>query len=347
MVISRRSTFLGAALAIGPALMVPSAPAYASGEVNLYTTREPGLIQPLLTVFTARTGIKVNSVFINAGLAERVAAEGARSPADVLMTVDVGTLVDLDRKGLTQRIASAVVDAATPASLRDVEDHWVPLSLRARVILVSRDRVPEVAMTYEQLADPKWKGRVCLRSGNHPYNTALFAAMIAKDGPAATETYMAALKKNLARKPAGGDREVARDIMAGLCDIGMSNSYYVGLMLSGAGGAEQKRWGEAVRVILPTFQDGAGTHVNISGASVARHSPNAANAGKLIEFLLSPEAQKVYAEVNFEFPVLPNVPLHPSIANLGVLKLDTLRLSAIAAHRATASMMVDRVGFDQ
>jgi len=286
-------------------------------------------------------------VFLNAGLAERVAAEGARSPADVLMTVDVGGLVDLDRKGLTQRVVSPVVDAAVPASMRDVEDNWVPLSLRARVILVSRDRVADTAMTYEQLADPKWKGRVCLRSGNHPYNTALFAAMISKDGASATETYLSGLKRNLARKPAGGDREVARDIMAGLCDVGLSNSYYVGLMLSGAGGAEQKRWGEAVRVILPTFQDGAGTHVNVSGAAVARHSPNPGNAVKLIEFLLSPEAQKVYAEANFEFPVLPNVPLHPAIAHLGTLKVDTLRLSVIAANRANASMMVDRVGFDQ
>lgn len=347
MVISRRSALLGGTLALGSASLLPSAPAFATGEVNLYTTREPGLIQPLLVSFTAKTGIKVNSVFLNAGLAERVAAEGARSPADVLMTVDVGSLVDLDRKGLTQRTVSPVVDAAVPASLRDVEDNWVPLSLRARVILVSRDRVPDSLLTYEQLADPKWKGRVCLRSGNHPYNTALFAAMIAKDGQAATETYLSALKKNLARKPAGGDREVARDIMAGICDVGMSNSYYVGLMLSGAGGTEQKRWGEAVRVILPTFKDGAGTHVNISGAALARHAPNPTNAVRLIEFLLSPEAQKVYAETNFEFPVLPNVPLHPTIASLGTLKVDSLRLSAIASHRASASMMVDRVGFDQ
>lgn len=346
MAFTRRSTLLGAALAVGSAMVLPVSPARAAGEVNLYTTREPGLIQPLLASFTARTGIKVNSVFLNAGLAERVAAEGARSPADVLMTVDVGSLVDLDRKGLTQRIISPVVEAAIPATLRDVEDNWVPLSLRARVILVARDRVPDAAITYEQLADPKWKGRVCVRSGNHPYNTALFGAMIAKDGAAATEAYLGALKRNLARKPAGGDREVARDIMAGVCDVGVSNSYYVGLMLSGAGGAEQKRWGDAVRVILPTFQDGAGTHVNISGAAVAKHSPNSGNAVKLIEFLLSPDAQKVYAEANFEFPVLANVPLHPTIAHLGMLKVDTLRLSAIATHRAAASMMVDRVGFD-
>jgi len=334
------------ALAVATVLLAP-AQVKAAEEVNLYTTREPGLIQPLLQSFTSTTGIKVNTVFMNAGLAERVAAEGARSPVDVLMAVDIGALVDLDRKGLTQRLTSPAVDAAVPPGLRESGANWVPLSLRARVILVSRERVADTAMTYEQLADPKWKGRVCLRSGNHPYNTALFSAMIAKRGAAPTEAYLTALKQNLARKPAGGDREVARDILAGICDVGLSNSYYVGLMLSGAGGAEQKRWGEAVRVIMPTFGDGVGTHVNVSGASMARHAPNAANAARLIEFLLSPDAQKVYAAVNFEVPVLANVPLHPTIARLGALRIDSVKLAEVAAHRMEASMMVDRVGFDQ
>ena len=319
----------------------------AAEEVNLYSTREPGLIQPLLDSFAAKTGIKVNTVFVNAGLAERVAAEGVRSPADVMMTVDIGSLLDLDRRGLTQRLASPLVEAVVPAGLRDPEGNWVALSLRARVLVVARDRVADTALTYEQLAEPKWKGRVCIRSGNHPYNTALFSAMIAKHGPAATEQYLAALKQNLARKPAGGDREVARDIMAGICDVGVSNSYYIGLMLSGAGGAEQKRWGEAVRVIMPTFSDGVGTHVNLSGAAVARHAPNRANAVKLIEFLLSPEAQKVYAQANFEFPVLAGVALHPAIAHLGMLRADTTRLEDVAAQREAASLMVDRVGFDR
>lgn len=342
MTLLRRSLLACAAFAAAPL-----SAARAAEEVNLYTTREAGLIQPLLASFTAKTGIKVNTVFMSAGLAERVAAEGARSPADVLMTVDVGGLVDLDRKGLTQRLVSAAADAAVPAALRDPEANWVPLSLRARVILVSKERVGDASLTYEQLAEPRFKGRVCLRSGNHPYNTALFSAMLAKHGAARTEAYLTALKLNLARKPAGGDREVARDIMAGICDVGLSNSYYVGLMLSGAGGAEQKRWGEAVRVILPSFSDRVGTHVNVSGAALARHAPHAANGTKLIEFLLSPEAQKVYAEANFEFPLLPNVPLHPAIAHLGALRVDNVRFSDVAAGRVAASMMVDRVGFDQ
>jgi iron(III) transport system substrate-binding protein len=341
----RRALLTSATLAFGAAALAGSA--QASGEVNLYTTREPGLIQPLLTAFSETTGIKVNTVFVKAGLAERVEAEGARSPADVLMTVDVGSLVDLDRRNLTQRVASPAVQAALPAWMGDTSANWVPLSLRARVILVSKDRVSDRTMTYEQLADPKWKGKVCIRSGNHPYNTALIGAMIAKKGVPATEAFLTALKGNLARKPAGGDREVARDIMAGLCDVAVTNSYYVGLMLSGRGGAEQKKWGEAVRVILPTFADGAGTHVNVSGASLARHAPNAANGTKLIEFLLSPEAQKLYAEANFEHPVRPGVALHPLIANLGGLKVDSTSLVEIAGQRTAASQMVDRLGFDK
>ncbi len=341
----RRTLLTSATLALGMAAMI--SPARAAGEVNLYTTREPGLIQPLLNSFTEATGIKVNTVFINAGLAERVAAEGERSPADVLMTVDIGGLVDLEHRKLTQRMVSPVVAAAMPAWLSDAGAHWVPLSLRARVIVVSKDRVADRTMTYEQLADAKWKGRVCIRSGNHPYNTALFGAMIVKKGAVAAEAYMAALKVNLARKAGGGDRDVMRDIMAGMCDVGVTNSYYVGLMLSGKGGAEQKRWAESVRMILPTFADGIGTHVNISGATLARHAPNVANATKLIEYLLSPEAQRIYAELNFEIPVLAEVPLHPVLAELGGMKVDTTSLVQVAGQRMAASMMVDRVGFDK
>ena len=205
--------------------------------------------------------------------------------------------------------------------------------MRARVIYVSSERVDAETMTYEELADPKWKGRVCIRSGQHPYNTSLFAAMIAKDGPEATEDFLTGLKANLARTAGGGDRDVARDILADICDVGIANSYYVGLMRSGAGGPEQEEWGEAIRVILPTFADGAGTHVNISGAAVAEHAPNRDNAVKLLEFLVSPEAQAIYAKANFEYPVLAGAEVDPIIAELGELKIDPLPLTEIAAHR--------------
>ena len=325
-----------------------AAPAFAqSGEVNVYTTREPGLIQPLLDAFTAETGVKANTIFVESGLAERLEAEGANSPADVISVVDYGVLGDLVGRGLTQPVESAALEGAVPENLRDPEGQWYALSMRARVIYASKDRVEEDAFTYEDLADPKWKGRVCIRSGQHPYNTSLFAAMIEKDGAEKTEAFLNGVKANLGRTAGGGDRDVARDILADICDVGIANSYYVGLMRSGAGGPEQEEWGKAIKVILPTFTDGVGTHVNISGAAVAKNAPNKENAVKLMEFLVSPEAQAIYASANYEYPVLPGAEIDPIIAELGELKIDPLPLSAVGEHRQEASELVDKVGFDQ
>jgi iron(III) transport system substrate-binding protein len=340
------SRALCGALLCGIAATVSTLPALAQGEVNVYTTREPGLAQPLFDSFTAATGIKVNTIFVQEGLAERLATEGANSPADVVMVVDYGNLVDLVDRGLTQAVDSPALEAAIPESLRDPGDQWFALSMRARVVYVSKDRVTDEAITYEDLATDKWKGKVCIRSGQHPYNTSLFAALIAKDGRDATKSYLAALKANLARKAGGGDRDVARDILAGICDIGIANSYYVGLMRSGAGGDEQKAWGAAIRVILPTFADKLGTHVNISGATVAKNAPNHDNAVKLLEHLVSDEAQKIYAEANFEYPVKAGAPIHPLIAELGELKIDPLPLVEVAKNRKDASALADEVGFD-
>jgi iron(III) transport system substrate-binding protein len=320
----------------------------ASGaEVNLFTTREPGLLQPLLDRFTEKTGTKVNLVFLSKGLAERVAAEGASSPADILMAVDIGNLVELAQRGVTQPIRSKALEEAIPASLRDPEGNWVALSQRGRAIFVSKERVTVEGITYENLADPRWRGKVCLRSGQHPYNTALFAAMIVKASEPAAAEYLQGLKANLARKPGGGDRDVARDILAGICDVGLANTYYAGLMLSGAGGPEQKRWAEAVRVVLPTFKDGAGTHVNVSGAALAKHAPNRAEAVQLLEFLVTPEAQRIYADANYEYPVRPGIDPAPILASFGTLKTDPTPLAAIADNREAASLLVDRVGFDR
>ena len=318
-----------------------------AAEVNVYTTREPGLIRPLLDAYTRQTGTKVNAVFVQAGLAERVAAEGANSPADVLMTVDIGNLVDLVKRDLAQPVRSEALESAIPPQWRDPAGNWYALTLRARAIFVTKDRPVEAPRTYEDLADARYRGRVCIRSGNHPYNTSLFAAMIAKHGAEDTGTYLTDLKANLARRAAGGDREVARDILAGICDVGISNTYYEGIMLSGRGGEEQKRWGEAVRVVLPTFKDGAGTHVNVSGAAVARNAPNRAEAVRLLEYLVTPEAQRMYADLNFEHPVRPGVELNPIVQGFGPLKPDSTPLTAIAGNRAEASLLVDRLGFDR
>lgn len=334
----------GRAILLATAAQLAAGPAFAQ-EVNLYTTREPGLIQPLLDAFTKSTGIKVNSIFVRDGLAERVAAEGARSPADVLMTVDLGDLLTLVDRGVTQSVRSAVLERAIPAHLRGANGEWFTLSLRARVVYASRD-LSLSSVTYEQLADPRWKGKVCLRAGQHPYNTALIAAYIARYGEAKAETWLRGIKANLGRKATGGDRDVARDIMGGICDIGVANSYYVGLMRSGAGGPEQEKWGAAIKVILPRFE-GGGTHVNVSGATVAKHAPNRAVAVRLLEYLVSDEAQKLYAEANYEYPVKAGAAAHPLIAALGRLHIDSIPLTDIARHRAAASRLVDKVGLDQ
>ncbi|TDK26150.1 extracellular solute-binding protein [Luteimonas aestuarii] len=323
-----------------------AAPAADAGEVNLYTTREPGLIQPLLEAFTAQTGTKVNTVFVRDGLLERVRAEGERSPADVLMTVDTGNLLDLVDGGQTQAIESQVLSAAIPAHLRGGDGQWFALSLRDRVLYADKDLSLD-GFTYEQLADPQWKGRVCIRSGQHPYNTSLIAAMIAHDGVERTEAWLRGVKANLARKAAGGDRDVARDILAGICDIGIANAYYVGRMKNEAEGSEQRQWGDAIQVIRPTFAvAGGGTHVNISGTAVARHAPNRDNAVKLLEYLVSDEAQSLYAKANYEYPVKAGVELDPVVASFGEMTVDALPLTEVAKHRRQASELVDRVGFD-
>lgn len=328
------------------ATVLVAAPAAADAQtVNLYTTREPGLMKPLMDAFTKATGIAVNSIFVKDGLAERVAAEGAKSPADVLMTVDIGNLVDLVEKGLTQPVSSPVLDKAIPAHLRGKDGQWFTLSTRARVLYAAKG-LNLKAFTYEELADPKWKGKVCIRSGQHPYNTALVAAYLARHGEAKTEAWLRGIKANLARKATGGDRDVARDIMGGICDIGIANSYYVGLMRSGKGGPDQQKWGEAIDVVLPTFE-GGGTQVNISGAALARHAPNRAAGQRFLEYLVSDEAQKIYAEIDFEYPVTSGAVVHPLIASMGKLKVDSLPLTEIARLRATASKLVDKVGFDQ
>lgn len=315
----------------------------AAAEVNVYTLREPALLKPLLDAFSAETGIKVNTLFGKEGLEERIASEGTRSPADVLMTADVGTLVRAVSLGITRPVRSQVVESTVPAAFRDAAGNWFGLTYRARVAYVSKDRVKDTALTYEDLADPKWKGRFCTRSGKHTYNNMLFAAGIAHMGEAKAEAWIKGLKANLTRKPAGGDRDVAKDIASGACDIGLANTYYIGHMLNRV--AEQKPWAEAVRVVLPTFKDG-GTHVNLSGLAVMKNAPNADSAVKLAEWLVGPKAQALYSEVNYEFPVRAGVPVDPAIAGFGPLKPDPLTFDAIIKARDKAADLVDKIGFD-
>lgn len=327
----------------GLAAVTASSALAQSGEVNVYSYREQKLIQPLFDTFTKDTGIKVNVVSASSGLEQRIATEGANSPADVLLTVDVARLQDAVSAGIAQPIKSDILNKAVPAQYRDPNGLWYGISMRARVVYASRERVTQTAITYEELADPKWKGKICIRSGQHMYNNALFAAYIVKHGEAKAEEWLRGLKANLAQKPSGGDREVARDIAAGKCDIGLGNTYYWALMNDKE--ADKKAWAESTRVILPTFQ-GGGTHVNLSGVVLAKYAPNKANAMKLIEWLAGEKAQHIYADTNYEYPLLAEIPVNPTISSYGKLKPDSMPVSKIADSKKTAATLVDKVGFD-
>ncbi len=314
-----------------------------ANEVNLYTYRESKLIQPLLDAFTKDTGVKVNVISASSGLEQRIKTEGANSPADVLLTVDISRLEDAVQNGITQPLNSKAVEQVVPAQYRDPEGHWAAVAMRARIVYTSKARVQQTAMTYEELADPKWKGKICIRSGQHMYNNALFAAMIVKHGEAKAEEWLKGLKANLAQKPSGGDRETARDIAAGKCDLGIANTYYWALMNDKE--ADKKAWADATKVILPTFQ-GGGTHVNVSGVALMKNSPNKANAMKFIEWMVSPQAQQMHADLTYEYPMRAGVPANKTIAGYGELKREPMPLAQIASNRKKASALVDKVGFD-
>lgn len=328
----------------GSALLVVLAGSAAlAQEVNLYTHREPGLIKPLLDRFTAETGVKVNIVFAQSGLAERMQSEGERSPADLLLSVDIATLSQAIALGVTQPVMTPALEKAIPANLRGESGAWWAMSLRARAYFVSKERVKDAAMTYEDLADPRFKGRICMRDALHPYNTSLIAAMIAHAGEAKAEAWLRGVRANLVKKPSGGDRDVAKDIASGLCDLGPANTYYMGLMVNNPG---QKAWAEAVRVVLPTFGKEGGSHVNISGLVFAKHMKNRAQAVRLVEWLASPPAQALYAALNFEYPVRPDVEADIFTRGLGTLKSDSLPLDEVGQRRREASELIDKVGIN-
>jgi iron(III) transport system substrate-binding protein len=335
------------ALLVLPLLGFGSAPvpAEGSGEVNVYSYRQPYLIDPLFKDFTAKTGIKVNVIFAEKGLIERMAAEGRNSPADVLLTVDVGNLTQAVDAGVSQPIHSEILDAAIPEAYRAKDGQWFGLTRRARVVYASKARVKLDHITYEDLADPKWRGKICIRSGQHVYNVALIASMILHHGEEYTEQWLKGVKANLARKPAGDDRMQVKGVYSGECDIAVGNTYYMGAMLQNDKEPEQKEWANSVNMLFPNTDD-RGTHVNISGAIVAKSAPHKDNAVKLIEFLASDEGQQDYAEVNNEYPVKDGVPWSALVQSWGNFKADPISLNELAATRKKASELVDKVDFD-
>lgn len=333
------------ALALLSCLTAATTQAQGAGEVNVYSYRQPYLIEPLLKQFTDETGIKVNVIFAEKGLIERIQAEGRNSPADVLLTVDVANLTQATSAGIAQPVSSPLVEAAVPPAYRASDGQWIGLTRRARVIYASKERVEQDAITYEELADPKWRGKICMRSGQHSYNVALIASMIAHHGEQWTEKWLKGVKANLARKPAGNDRLQVKGVYAGECDLALGNTYYMAAMLTDEKEPEQKAWAESVNIVFPNTED-RGTHINISGAVVAKYAPHKENAIKLLEFLASDKGQQMYAEVNYEYPVKEGVPWSPLVKSWGDFKPDPIPLDEIAALRKTASELVDKVGFD-
>lgn len=334
-------TFAGAAFAT----VFSTTAALAGDTVNIYSYRQPELIQPLLDEFTNQTGIKTQVQFLKKGLAERLEAEGVNSPADLVLTTDIGRLSRIKAKGLVQVVNVPAINTNIPAQYRDPEGYWFGLTTRGRVVYASADRVAQNEITYEELAEPKWRGKICTRSGQHAYNVALFASMIANKGAEYTEKWLEGLKANLARKPDGNDRAQAKGIFAGECDLGLGNTYYVGLMETNEKKPEQKEWRKAIKVLFPNNND-RGTHVNVSGMALAKHAPNKDEALKLMEFLASDHAQEIYAEQVFEYPVKPGLETSKVVSGFGDIKPDDLSLEEIAKNRKEASRLVDKVGYD-
>ena len=337
--------FFGFSLFLAMSAVTPASRAVAgdaAGDVNIYSFREPELINPLLTAFSAKTGIRVHVIFAKEGLIERMKAEDRNSPADVLLTNEFGLLVQAKSEGVTQPVTSDILTKALAPNLRDPENHWFALTRRARVVYASKDRVTQTAITYEELADPKWRGKICIRSGQHTYNIALIASIIANDGADKAEAWLQGVKDNLARKPGGGDREAVRDVQAGLCDLAIGNTYYMAAMLKTPG---QQAWANSVNILFPNAQD-RGAHVNVSGVAMAAHAPNKAAALQLMEFLVSPEAQHLYAESDGEYPAVEGIKASALVESWGPLKADPLPLGKLAELRKAASELVDKVQFD-
>lgn len=335
--------------ALGVLALLASPEATAQGQprdvVNIYSYREETLMRPLLDAFSAETGIRVNLVTVKEdALLERLKNEGANSPADVLMTVDAARLIAAREAGVFQPVASERITQLIPAQFRDPEGHWFALSVRARPILYAPARVKASELSsYEALADARWKGRVCIRSSSNAYNQSLIASLIAHNGADKTEAWAKGLVANFARTPKGGDRDQILALAAGECDVAVANTYYLAGMTKSVDPA-QRAAAEKVAVFWPN-QDGRGAHVNVSGIGVAKHAQHRAAAIKLIEFLASDTAQKIYAERIEEYGVRPTIEPSPTLASWGSFKADPLPLASLARFNAEAVKLADRVGW--
>ena len=335
----RLTAFLSALLLAGPALA-------QERVLNLYSSRHYQTDEALYANFTKQTGIKINR--IEAGedpLIERIRSEGERSPADVLITVDAGRLWRAEQLGLFQPVKSATLDARIPESFREPDGRWYGFSLRARLIAFNKDKVkPGEIATYEELADPKWKGRVCMRSSTNIYNLSLMGALINHLGEAKAEQWAKGVNDNLAQQPKGGDTDQLKAVAAGACDVTISNQYYYA-RLARSQKPDERAVADKLGVVFPN-QKTWGTHVNISGAGVAKNAPNREAAIKFLEYLASDEAQRYFADGNNEWPVVQSVkPDNPVLASFGDFRRDRMNVALFGRNQPSAQKIYDRVAW--
>ena len=339
-------TVITKTLIVSALLFSAAASAQDNKVLNLYSSRHYQTDEALYANFTRQTGIKVNR--IEAGedpLIERIRNEGERSPADVLVTVDAGRLWRAEQLGFFQPVKSAVLDARIPASYREPGGLWFGFSLRARLIAYNKTKVKAAELpTYESLAEPKWKGRICMRSSTNMYNLSLLSAMIDHLGEQKAQAWAQAVRDNLAREPKGGDTDQLKSVAAGECDVTISNQYYYARLLR-SGKPDEREIAEKVGVVFPN-QSSWGAHVNISGAGVMKHAPNREAAVKFLEYLASDEAQRYFADGNNEWPVVAGVKMdNPVLASFGAFKQDALNVAVLGRNQPGAQKIYDRVAW--
>ena len=314
-------------------------------SLGIYTHRQPFLLEPILEAYTKKTGVEFQTVYAPKGLAARLKAEGERTEADLVLTVDISRIKELADTGLLAPLASDILNKHVPSYLRDTNDRWTALSLRARIIAVSKDRVGKQAITtIEDLASPKWQGRVCSRKGSHVYNRAVLASLIAHNGEEAAKNWTLGIVDNLARRPQGNDRAQAKAIYSGQCDVALMNTYYYGKMKFAKDKPEQQKWADSIEIAFFN-QDGRGQHVNISAAGITQGSKRKELARAFLEWVTSEEAQQIYTKVNFEYPVNPNAKLSEEVASWGTFKMDMLPMNVIADNSPQAQRIINETGW--
>ena len=323
-----------------------STPYIFAKEINIYSHRQPFLINPFLELFTEETGIQTNVVYSKKGLAQRLKAEGENSPADIILTVDIGRLYVYDDLNLLLPVKSNKLLTNIPSFLRSPDNTWFGFSKRARIIVVDNQKIKEGEITrLEDLADPKWKGQICTRPGSHVYNRGIMASVLAEYGEEKSEEWAKNFVSNFAKRPQGNDRAQVKAIYEGECSIAIINNYYFG-KLKFSDDPEQRKWVENVRLIFPNQGEGdRGAHVNISGGGIAKFSKNKQEALALLEFLTSEKAQKLYGDINFEYPVNPKVAPSAELKKWGEFREDNLPIIKIAELAPDAQKIIDRVGW--